>query len=186
LNSHDHPPKKMSSQFRMLSRQETDTPTKNVGIIVSYQRNHQHNNNPKGPSPCRRVKQTNSSTFDTLLSSQGSSAHRSWRPFGRSLPGQPGKTYRSRSGHAIRPFSFPILRTTVSPSPWWPARGVLTSSLERWCEGVVSRGRRPGRLAVPSRRSLATGETLGEGPNTVKSKRRDPGHKRCFRRSGGV
>ena len=38
---------------------------------------------PKGHSPCRRVKQTNSSTFDTLLSSQGSSAHRSqaFRPF---------------------------------------------------------------------------------------------------------
>ena len=124
---------------------------------------------PKGHSPCRRVKQTNSSTFDTLLSSQGSSAHRSRRPFGRTLPGQPGKTYRSRSGHAIRPVSFPVLHNTVDPSPWWPARGVLTSSLERWCEGVVSRGRRPGRLAVPSRRSLATGETLDGRPRTVKS-----------------
>ena len=155
----------------MLSRQETESPTKIVGIIVSYQRNHQHNKQPqKGHSPCRRVKQTNSSTFDTLLSSQGSSAHRNQQPHGHSFPGQPGKTYRSRSGHAIRPVSFPILHITVNPSPWWPARGVLTSSLERWCAGVVTRGRRPGLLAVPSRRSLATGETLDGRPRTVKSK----------------
>jgi len=102
LNSHNHPTQRPDSQFWMLSRQETESPTKNVGIIVSYQRNHQHNKQPqKGHPPCRRVKQTNSSTFDTLLSSQGSSAHRN--PTFRPSAGQPGKTYRSGQGLSIRP-----------------------------------------------------------------------------------
>src|SRR6188472_3229986 len=38
-------------QFWMLSRQETESPTKIVGIIVSYQRNHQHHHSPKTMDP---------------------------------------------------------------------------------------------------------------------------------------
>ena len=77
LNSNDtHPQKEMDINSQMLSRQETESPTKIVGIIVSYQRNHQHNKQPqKATLHADGLKQTNSSTFDTLLSSQGSSAH---------------------------------------------------------------------------------------------------------------
>src|SRR6476620_6973847 len=51
LNSYNHPTRKLSSQFWMLSRQETESPTKIVGIIVSYQRNHQHHHSPKTMDP---------------------------------------------------------------------------------------------------------------------------------------
>src|SRR6478672_4558871 len=48
LNSYNHPTQKLDDQIlRCLPRQETDTPTKIVGIIVSYQRNHQHNLQPQ-------------------------------------------------------------------------------------------------------------------------------------------
>src|SRR3954451_19657731 len=57
-----------------FSRQETESPTKIVGIIVSYQRNHHNNNQPKRPETIATGIKINSSTFSTLLSSQGSSA----------------------------------------------------------------------------------------------------------------
>lgn len=58
--------------------------------------------------------QTNSSTFGTLLSSQGSSAHLSSasRPAG----GQPGKTYRSRSAESNRRLLLQLPGVTMPPS----------------------------------------------------------------------
>src|SRR6478672_5171815 len=124
LNSYDtHPQRRWTSILDVVPARDriADKNCRNHRFLPKEPSTQQ--TTPKGHSPCRRVKQTNSSTFDTLLSSQGSSAHRSSN-LSAWLPGQRVKTYRSRSGHAIRPFSCPALHITVDPSPWWPARGV--------------------------------------------------------------
>src|SRR3954453_19004726 len=81
-----------------MSRQETIT-----DYCQNY-RSYQRDRRPRRPADrafeVRRGYQTNSSTFDTLLSSQGSSAHRS--PASRLTAGQPAKTYRANQAPSNR------------------------------------------------------------------------------------
>ena len=83
LNSHDTHPKGWTSILDVVPARDryADKNCRNHRFLPKEPSTQQ--TTPKGHSPCRRVKQTNSSTFDTLLSSQGSSAHRSqaFRPF---------------------------------------------------------------------------------------------------------
>ena len=86
-------PPKRERQFLEMSRQETESLTCCQNHRFSYQRNRR----PRRASANRNLRksdgyQTNSSTFGTLLSSQGSSAHRS--PASRPRWGEPAKTYR--------------------------------------------------------------------------------------------
>lgn len=131
-----------------------------VGIIVSYQRNHR----PSTPGRIRTNRadgyQTNSSTFGTLLSSQGSSAHRN--AVSRPVRGQPGETYRSWLAESNRLLGPVPLRRSVSGS-WSEAASARTRSASS--EGTCKGGGRPGPAAQPlgfaSRRSVRHGEHYG-------------------------
>ena len=129
---------------------------------------------PKLLATCRLALQINSSTFGTLLSSQGSSAHRAQPP--GLAAGQPGKTYRvglapSNRGRASRP---PRAPPPPSRSEADRARTRATS-VEVLFKGFrLGAGHQASGLA--SRRSLATEKRLRSRSVQVKSLPRGPDH----------
>ena len=150
----------MTSFLDSFSQQETESPTYIVGIIVSYQRNHR----PSTPGRIRTNPadgyQTNSSTFGTLLSSQGSSAHRS--RVVRPARGQPGETYRSWLAESNRLLG-PVPLRRSSPGSWSEAASARTRSASS--EGTCKGGGLPGPagqpLGFPSRRTGRQREHYG-------------------------
>ena len=134
----------MTSFLDSFSQQETESPTYIVGIIVSYQRNHR----PSTPGRIRTNRadgyQTNSSTFGTLLSSQGSSAHRS--RVSRPARGQPGETYRSWLAESNRLLG-PVPLRRSSPGSWSEAASARTRSASS--EGTCKGGGLPGPAGQP-------------------------------------
>lgn len=118
-----------------------------VGIIVSYQRNHR----PSTPGRIRTNRvdgyQTNSSTFGTLLSSQGSSAHRN--PVSQPVRGQPGETYRSwlaESNRLLGPV--PLRRSSLGAGRRPLVRALVPPRQRGLARGVVFPGRPPSLSAL--------------------------------------
>ena len=128
-----------------LSRQETILTI--VRIIVSYQRNRRHKRPANRIANVERV--INSSTFGTLLSSQGSSAHRSQasRPFrGATCKNLPGPTCGVKS---VRPVPAPSHGTLSSAVRRPLMARTRTTSVEVCSWGFARVGRPTSRPCVP-------------------------------------
>ena len=115
--------------------------------------------------PPKRIKsdgyQTNSSTFGTLLSSQGSSAHRSTglsACLGGNLVKLTGLGMSSQIDFLAR---FPCARSSCQGGRRPSERALVPPLTRRLARGVSLRGPAARPLGLASRRSLATKRTLG-------------------------
>ncbi len=130
--------------------------------------------------------QINSSTFGTLLSSQGSSAHRSpaFRPRrGATWSNLPVGSWPVKLAWTLSGPRAPLSdRLEMRP----PKRALVPPRLRKKWGGVPPGAGRPAR-GLASRRSLATSETLRAAPGRVKSDKRGPSHsiRRGTTRSSG-
>jgi hypothetical protein len=164
-------------QYSRESQQEPPTHTKKAqasGLLKGIINKTPDQPQKAGPTPCRLALQINSSTFGTLLSSQGSSAHRA-QPSGRAagLVKLTGNDRASQTRCSPR-----STRATLIESCPERRSCCRTSSMEVTAGGGVASGpdTRPSGLA--SRRSLATEETLARPRRSVESRRCVAGHRR--------